>query len=570
MTRAQISINSRRPARQGFPSPWPAATAAWRRHRDLLDSAITLVGTTGVTAVLGFAYWAVAARLFSQRAVGYGSAAVSAMTLIGTIGMLGLGTVLIGELPRRVHRGGLVSAALVASAVGSLILGLSFTVLAPHISGRFGYVSGTLGQGALFVAGVILTAVSLVFDQATIGLLRGGLQLSRNMVFAAVKLLVLPAAAIILHDQFGVGILMAWVAGTAVSLVPVAIRLRFSGATILPRPDWAVLRGLGRTALAHNWLNLAITVPQTLIPVLVTIVVSPSANAAFYAAWTLSGFLKIVPTHLSTVLFAVAAADPQVIARKLRFTLRLSLLIGLPGMAVLGLGAHWALSMFGPGYAREATLPLELLVIGYLPGIPKVHYMAVCRATGRIPRAAAVLTTAAVIEVTAAAVGGATDGLKGLSFALLAVFIMEGLVTTPPVLRAALGHGRHRQAGSSIAGPGHHDAGTGPAKKSSESFSAGEMRAWNARSPVVDVSGARHGPTAASGGYHPPTEPVSFPEQADVGYRDPQEAGIMALLSIARGQLAQSSAMSMQEIIPDLPGPLAPEDNWFGSGADFP
>ncbi len=447
MTRSQAGVAARQAARPGLTSPRPSVVAAaWRRHRDLLDNAITLLATTGVTAVLGFAYWAIAARLFSQRSVGYGSAAVSAMTLIGTIGMLGMGTVLIGELPRRRQRAGLVSAALIASGLGSLVFGLTFTVVAPHVSGRFAYVSGTLGQGALFVAGVMLTAVSLVFDQATIGLLRGGLQLSRNMVFAAVKLLVLPAAAIILHDQFGTGILLAWVAGTAVSLLPVAIRLRFSGTAILPRPDWAVLRGLGRTALAHNWLNLSITVPGTLIPVLVIIVVSPSANAAFYAAWTLSGFLKIVPTHLSTVLFAVAAADPQVIARKLRFTLRLSLLIGLPGMAVLGLGAHMALSMFGPGYARAATLPLELLVIGYLPGIPKVHNMAVCRATGRIPRAAAVLTAAAIMEVTAAAVGGATAGLKGLSFALLTVFIVEGLVTTPPVLRAALGHGRHRQS----------------------------------------------------------------------------------------------------------------------------
>jgi O-antigen/teichoic acid export membrane protein len=552
VTRARISANAGQPARQALSLPWPATIAAWRRHRDLLDNAITLVATTGVTAVLGFAYWAVAARLFSQREVGYGSAAVSAMTLIGTIGMLGMGTVLIGELPRRTQRGGLVSAALVASGVGSLIFGLSFAVLAPHISGRFGYISGSLDQGVLFVAGVILTAISLVFDQATIGLLRGKLQLSRNMVFAVVKLLVLPAAAMILHDEFGVGILLAWVTGTAVSLVPVAIRLRFTETTIAPRPDWAVLRGLGRTALAHNWLNLSITVPQTLIPVLVTIVVSPTANAAFYAAWTLSGFLKIVPTHLSTVLFAVAAADPQVIARKLRFTLRLSLLIGLPGMAVLGLGAHWALSVFGPGYARAATLPLELLVIGYLPGIPKVHYMAVCRATGRVPRAAAVLTTAAVMEVTAAAAGGATGGLKGLSFALLAVFILEGLVTTPPVLRAALGHGRHRQGGSLDAPSGGGGADAGLGEKLSGSLSPEEMRAWDAHRLVLGVSGATNG--------HRP----------DTGYHGPQEAGIMALLSIARGQMVQSSAMSMQEIIPDLPDPPAPEYNWFGSGADLP
>jgi O-antigen/teichoic acid export membrane protein len=529
MTRTQTDVKIRS-AVSPFPrSPLASAVAAWRRHRDLLENAVTLLGTTGVTAVLGFAYWAFAARLFSQRAVGYGSAAVSAMTLIGTIGMLGMGTVLIGELPRRRHRAGLVSAALIASGIGSLVFGLAFTVAAPHVSGRFDYISDSLGQATLFAAGVMLTAVSLVFDQATIGLLRGGLQLSRNMVFAAVKLAALPAAAIILHDQFGIGILLAWVVGTAVSLVPVAIRLKFTGTTILPRPDWAVLRGLGRTALAHNWLNLAITVPQTLIPVLVTIIVSPSANAAFYAAWTLSGFLKIVPTHLSTVLFAVAAADPQVIARKLRFTLRLSLLIGLPGMVILGLGAHLALSMFGPGYARAATVPLELLVIGYLPGIPKVHYMAVCRATGRIPRAAAVLTAAAAMEVTAASVGGAVGGLTGLSFALLAVFILEGLVTTPSVFRAAIGHGRHRHGSTSAVVGGN----PGDASHATE-------------------PGPRREPGANAIGYRVYAEPMSSAEVAGASEQHSQEAGIASLISIARGQTAQSSAMSVQDILPYL------------------
>ena len=85
-------------------------------------------------------------------------------------------------------------------------------------------------------------------------------------------------------------------------------------------------------------LNIAITAPWTLIPVLVTLIVSPSANAAFYVAWMLVSFLYMVPASLSTVLFAVVAADPKVIARKLRFTLGISLLIGLPGMAVLIIG----------------------------------------------------------------------------------------------------------------------------------------------------------------------------------------------------------------------------------------
>jgi O-antigen/teichoic acid export membrane protein len=418
----------------------------WRRHRDLLDNAGSLLATTGLTALLGFVYWTVATRMFSQQAIGYGSAAVSAFTLLGTIGMFGLGTLLIGELPRRsTTRAGLVSAALLACALGSLLLGIGFVLVAPHVSGHFAVVLGTPGRAALFVAGSVVTAVTLVFDQATIGLLRGQLQLARNVTFAVFKLAILPAAAIFLHDGFGFGVTAAWVAGMALSLAATAAWLRLKGTHVLPRPHWGILRELGWTAMAHNWLNIAINVPLTMLPVLVTILVSPAANGAYYVALMLASFLYAVPASLSTVLFAVVAGDPTVAARKLRFAIRLSLLIGLPGMIVLGAGAHFLLSLFGPGYAADATVPLILLAIGYPFGIPIALYIAVCRASGKITRAAVVLTTFAAIDLGMAAVGAVYGGLIGLQLMLLAGRVIEALLLTPTVLRAAMGQGRHRR-----------------------------------------------------------------------------------------------------------------------------
>ena len=419
--------------------------ASWRLHRDLLGNAGSLVVSTGVASLLGVAYWMVATRLFSQRAVGYASAAVSAMTLLGTIGMLGLGTLLIGELPRRRPRAGLVSAALLTCGLGSLALGLGFAAVAPRISGDFADMAGTAGRGLLFAAGVAVTAVTLVFDQATIGLMRGGLQMARNIAFAVGKVLVLPAAAIVLHDRFGAGITLSWVAGMVLSLVLIAVRLSLAGEPVMARPDWGVLRGLGRAAMAHNWLNLAMTMPFYLLPVLVTVIVSPSANAAFYIAVMLTTFLFIVPAHLATVLFAVAAADPGAVAGKLRFALRVSFGIGIPGMAMLILGAHPALALFGTGYP-QATVPMWLITLGYPAAVPKSLYIAVCRAAGQVPRAAVVLTACSSLEMAAAAAGGAAGGLYGLSLALLAVRYAEAFVTAPAVLRAASGHG-HRAPG---------------------------------------------------------------------------------------------------------------------------
>ena len=450
MVSTPIGLLSRQsaPAAPLETSSFRAATGVWARHRDLLRNAGSLLATTGVTSVLGFTFWAFAAREFSQQAVGYGSAAVSAMTLLGTVGVFGLGTVLIGELPRRSPRAGLISAALLACGIASLLLGLAFALGAPLISQRFVDLVGQPAEAVTFGVGVALTAVTSVFDQATIGLLRGGVQLARNLVFAITKMAVLPATAILLHEQFGAGITVSWIAGIAVSMATSAIWLRIRGCPVLPRPDWGILRGLGRSTLAHNWLNLAIAVPVTLIPVLVTVVVSPTANAAFYVAWMVTSFLGAVPVHLSTVLFAIASAEPRMISRKLRFALKVSLGVGIPGVLVLCLGGRFTLSLFGGGYSREATFPLRVLTFAYVPALPKIFYVAVCRAQGKVSRAAVVLTVFAAIEMTAVVVSGMLGGLRGLTVAILVVTVVEGLATTPAIVRAAWSYGRHRRVGA--------------------------------------------------------------------------------------------------------------------------
>jgi O-antigen/teichoic acid export membrane protein len=419
--------------------PPTALRAILGRNQDLLRNAGSLVATTGVTSVLGSAYWLYAARMFAQQAVGYGTAAISVMTLLGTIGMFGLGTMLIGELPQRQAKGGLMTAALIASFAGSLILGSGFSLISLAFGHTFLEIGGTLARMLVFSLGVAATAVTFVFDESTIGLMRGGLQLSRNMTFSIAKMAALPVCAIVVHDLFGLGIMLSWVLGAVVSVIPVAVTLKRGGASLLHKPDWRSLRQLGRLTLAHNWLNLAITTPAKLIPVIVVAVVSPSANAAFYVAFMLASFLYIVPQSLSTVLFAIASATPELIGEKLRFVLRMSLAIGVPVCLVLAISAHLALSVFGAGYAAQATFPLWLLILGYVPGIPNAVYIAVCRATGRVAQAAVFLAVFAAIQLAAIAIGGKLGGLHGLSYAMLGVAVVEALITTPPVLRAAYG-----------------------------------------------------------------------------------------------------------------------------------
>ena len=410
----------------------------WRQHADLLGSAGALLATTVVTSGLGFVYWAGAARLYSQRAVGLGSAAISVMMLLGTIGMAGLGTVLIAELPlRSVGRARLVAAGLLASAGVSTVLGLIYVMTASRLSDALGMLFSQPGGAALFVLGVALTGSILVFDQATLGMQLSGLQLWRNTIFSIVKIGLLVALAVAVHEELGLGILASWVGGTALSMVLLGVVMRLRGMPVAPRPQWSLLRGLGRTTLAHNWLNIAVQAPRLLIPAVVTAAVSASAGGAFYAAWTMVGFLFILPTHLSTALFAVASADRAALARKTRLTLGVSVVAGLCGSVVLALGAPLVLALFGRSYAREATVPLQVLVLAYVPMIVKTHYVAAARVRRRIPHAAGVMIVWAVLELAAAAWGAHVGGLVGVASWFVGAVAVEALALAPMVWSVA-------------------------------------------------------------------------------------------------------------------------------------
>jgi hypothetical protein len=137
------------------------------------------------------------------------------------------------------------------------------------------------------------------------------------------------------------------------------------------------------------------------------------------------------------VLFAIASATPEKIPEKLRFVLRMSLVVGIPAGLILGICAPFILARYGPTYVALATGPVWIAVVGYLPALPNTVYIAVCRATGRVGQATVFISIFAVFQMISVVVGGKIDGLYGLSYGMLAVGIIEACISTPRVLRAA-------------------------------------------------------------------------------------------------------------------------------------
>lgn len=395
-------------------------------NRALFFNAGSLVATTAVTSALGFAYWWLAARLFPPEAVGLASAAVSAMMLLSAIGVLGLGTLLIGELPRQPGReGAIIMASLLVAGIASTILSVLFALAAPFLSPELTPFSSSAGNILFFASGVVFTALTVVIDQALIGLLRGGLQLGRNVFFAVAKLGILYLVSLWASREAGLNIYVAWMLGNLLSLVALALYMRVRGIRIIHRPQWALISTLRRSAMAHHAVNLVLQAPSLLMPLAVTTLLSASANASFYAAWMVVSFAFVIPSHLATVLYAVGAGDPAALVKKLKMTMKLSLLLGVPVAGGLFLVADPLLNLFGAHYAEQADWCLRLLSIGIFPQIIKYHYVALLRVQGKLEGAVLLLLGGSLLEVTLVVVGLKLGELTGLSIGWLLAVSLE-------------------------------------------------------------------------------------------------------------------------------------------------
>ena len=421
------------------PAPRHGILGRLRGHVDLFLNAGSLMATTAITSLFGFAYWWVAARTAPAEAVGQASAAVAAMTLIGTIGMFGMGTMLISDLPRLTGRKwDLISTCLLVAGSAATVGGLIYVALAhlavPGLKDALGSPAATV----LLVFGIALNAITLVLDEALVGLLAGPMQLMRNAWFSVIKLVLLGLLVVLPLNLTGGTVLLTWVAGMVLSVAILSRALRRRGMVDSVRPRLNLMRGRGQATFDHNLLNLATYLPRAALPLVVTAVLSAEANAAFYTAFMVTSFLAMVPGNVALTLFAVASGDRAALRSKVRVGLLICLVVGLPVSIFVAVFSDWVMGLFGAQYAAAAGPALAILALTYIPFVFHHFFLAISRVQGKVRGAGVFSVFAGLAELAAAWYGGSRGSLTELVAWVAGVMALEMIIVAPIVLRVVL------------------------------------------------------------------------------------------------------------------------------------
>jgi O-antigen/teichoic acid export membrane protein len=403
-----------------------------KRLKQLLDiplysNAFYLMLNSGVTSLLGFFFWMVVARFYTEAEVGYSSAIISAISLLAVVSLVGLNSSVIRFLPladrpqKMINFGFTISGLISLVAAGIFLAGLG--LWSPALS--------FIRQNAIFCSAFIIFALlwtlSSLIDATFIASRRAGFVLSKNTVFSVLKI-PLPILFVLFFHTFGIvtswGIAVA--VGVALSLflfLPKVQNHYKPVPTLKPGP----IKGMWQYSGGYYLSNLFSVAPALILPIMVVNLISAESNAYFYVAWMIAGLLFAIPTAVASSLFAEGSHFEDKLRENVVKSLKFTFLLLIPAVIVLVLVGKWLLLAFGQSYSANALKLLWILAASSFPlGINHI-YSGILRVTGRLKELAIIWGLIAIAALLVSFLIMPSTGIIGIGYAWLGVQVVVAI-----------------------------------------------------------------------------------------------------------------------------------------------
>ncbi|EHR79133.1 hypothetical protein OCC_01349 [Thermococcus litoralis DSM 5473] len=316
----------------------------------LYRNSIYISASSMITAVAGFIFWNVAARLYSPEDVGVASALVSAINLVFTVSLLGLNFSLIRFYPEYRER-----------AVGSsLILALAASVVA---STAYVLVMGKSDSlGKLFSFKFLLLFVLFSMTGTAYNVLSTYAIVKRKAEHSFVQSILFSLRFLFLFALVSLGalgIVSAFGLGLALGVLYGIIAvdgIRF-------KPDVEYLKSSLKFSLGNYVASLANSAPNYLMPTLILTMLGKEETAYFYIAFAVGNLILFVPNAINTSFFVEGSYGLKDMRRTLKKAVAFSYLYLTAATVFVWLFGGLILRFFGEEYVNGLKL-LRLMVLG--------------------------------------------------------------------------------------------------------------------------------------------------------------------------------------------------------------
>jgi O-antigen/teichoic acid export membrane protein len=334
-----------------------------RLFRDpLYKNSAFIMLTSATGAAVGFAFWVIAARIHSVSDLGIATAMISSSSLLIFLSRVGLEHSMLRYFPERDRSRLFFSTLCVTTAlavIAAILMILLVDVVAPRLilvrQYFFLYITFIVAQSVISVTGTVFIAM------------RKAEYYFLQSLFVDTKILFLfplvGIAAIGVFSSFGLSFVLA---------LAFSIPLLFRLGLRLHGFDRDFLRDSFGFSSANYVVEILITTPNLLIPIMVLNVLGSQASAHYYIAYALVSILMVIPSSLSTSLF-VEGSHGESLRKGTSKSLSTMILLLIPAVFCLYVFGGLLLEIIGKSFSDGLELLRVLVLSVFFVGVFSVY-----------------------------------------------------------------------------------------------------------------------------------------------------------------------------------------------------
>lgn len=322
-------------------------------------------------AGIGFVYWIIAARLYTPEQIGLATTFLSAASLVNGFAMLGFGTTLIRFLPTSEVKEKKINTAFTVVSTAAFLIGLLYLFGLPTFTNKLLFIRASIPTLLIAIFFFPLNTINGITDSVFIAFRQAQWVFVSNISQSIIKFIFL-----FLFSSLGVwGVIgsniVATVIATSLCLILIS---RLYSIHFKPTLDEAILKSVRKFALGNYASGLIGSLPNMLLPIIITNRISPEQTAYFYMPNMIAGLLTMIPSTISRSYLTESSHSTSNLSLKKPLLISYSLLI--PSILFLVTFGRQILSLFGKSYSVAGyyylvvmCVSILIMVINYFLGV---------------------------------------------------------------------------------------------------------------------------------------------------------------------------------------------------------
>ncbi len=347
-------------------------------------NAMYLIASMVVSSLLNLVFWVVVARFYSASDVGFGSAIISAASILVVLSFLGFDFSLIRFIPHADNPKKMINTTLTFCALVSLLFAAIFVSGLNLWSPALGFVTESTIYSVVFILFVTLWTITGLVNPVFVAQRQARFVFLKESISSLLRIPLVILLALFFRSG---GIVGAYGMATAVTVaITVFLFLPKVQADYKFRPtlDISLIKDTYKYSGANYMASLLCNALYWVLPLMVVNVLGAEANAYFYISFAVASLLFSVPGAMSWSLFAEGSHFEDKLSQNTAMAIKFTLLIVTPGVILFLLAGKWLLLLFGESYAVNGLKLLWLLALTALPLGINTIYTTCLRITGRL------------------------------------------------------------------------------------------------------------------------------------------------------------------------------------------